>query len=234
MIWKTVPAVMFCFQTDVLDIVFFTEMLFSVLLVLGISLVPASSKPAGSLHHPHCTRCYFFFCTYVCVCVCVGSLQVDISAVLSFRNVLRMQRKSWMTRTCSPERSEFALSVFGTHVVRYSSFVGQANEVHFVVQMWDLSSTRSLRRVRREVVSPHDALRLLKQPRGDTRSAVRSADYMAQTLRLLKERTHHVHKRSLNATGQTRGVFMAASWLRFNDFGRLELFKVIFKDQPTP
>uniref|UniRef100_A0A8C6SNJ6 Myeloid-specific peroxidase n=1 Tax=Neogobius melanostomus TaxID=47308 RepID=A0A8C6SNJ6_9GOBI len=59
---------------------------------------------------------------------------------------------------------------------------------------------RSLSRVRREVVRPHDALRLLKQPRGDTRSAVRAADYLDQTLRLLQERTHHVHKRSLNAT----------------------------------
>ncbi|XP_028259827.1 eosinophil peroxidase-like [Parambassis ranga] len=57
-----------------------------------------------------------------------------------------------------------------------------------------------LRRVRRDVVSPHDALRLLKQPRGDTRSAVRSADYMAQTLRLVHDRVHRVHKRSLNAT----------------------------------
>lgn len=58
--------------------------------------------------------------------------------------------------------------------------------------------------MRRDVVSPHDTLRLLKQPRADTRSAVRSADYMWQTLRLLKERVHHVHKRSLNATGQAR------------------------------
>uniref|UniRef100_A0A3Q3JX08 Myeloid-specific peroxidase n=1 Tax=Monopterus albus TaxID=43700 RepID=A0A3Q3JX08_MONAL len=62
------------------------------------------------------------------------------------------------------------------------------------------SREESLRRVRREVVSAHDALRLLKQPRGDTRSAVRSADYTAQTLRLLQERVHRVHKRSLNAT----------------------------------
>uniref|UniRef100_A0A672JML2 Eosinophil peroxidase-like n=1 Tax=Salarias fasciatus TaxID=181472 RepID=A0A672JML2_SALFA len=51
-----------------------------------------------------------------------------------------------------------------------------------------------------EMVSPHDALRLLKQPRADTRSAVRSADYMAQTLRLFVEQSHHIHKRSLNAT----------------------------------
>ena len=61
---------------------------------------------------------------------------------------------------------------------------------------------RSLRRVRRENVSPADILRLMKQPRGDSRSAVRSADYMDQTLRLLHERVHRVHKRSLNATGQ--------------------------------
>lgn len=52
------------------------------------------------------------------------------------------------------------------------------------------------------MVRPHDALRLLKQPRGDTRSAVRSADYMAQTLRLVHDRVHNVHKRSLNATGE--------------------------------
>ncbi|XP_071322465.1 eosinophil peroxidase isoform X2 [Trachinotus anak] len=62
------------------------------------------------------------------------------------------------------------------------------------------SREESLRRVRRDVVSPHDALRLLKQPRGDTRSAVRSADYMAQTLRLVHDKVHRVHKRSLNAT----------------------------------
>ncbi|XP_056259507.1 eosinophil peroxidase isoform X1 [Seriola aureovittata] len=62
------------------------------------------------------------------------------------------------------------------------------------------SREESLRRVRREVVSPHDALRLLKQPRGDTRTAVRSADYLDQTLRLVHNRVHHVHKRSLNAT----------------------------------
>ncbi|CAL8277720.1 unnamed protein product [Merluccius merluccius] len=62
------------------------------------------------------------------------------------------------------------------------------------------SRDESLSRVRREVVSPTDILRLLKQPRGDSRSAVRSADYMAQTLRLLHDRVHRLHKRSLNAT----------------------------------
>uniref|UniRef100_A0A8C5H6C0 Eosinophil peroxidase-like n=1 Tax=Gouania willdenowi TaxID=441366 RepID=A0A8C5H6C0_GOUWI len=62
------------------------------------------------------------------------------------------------------------------------------------------SREESLSRVRRDVVSPRDALRLLKQPRADARSAVRSADYMIQTLRLLHEKIHRVHKRSLNAT----------------------------------
>ncbi|XP_029371318.1 eosinophil peroxidase isoform X2 [Echeneis naucrates] len=62
------------------------------------------------------------------------------------------------------------------------------------------SREESLKRVRRDVVSPHDALRLLKQPRGDTRSAVRAADYLGQTLQLVHNRVHHVHKRSLNAT----------------------------------
>nr|QCY41338.1 myeloperoxidase [Channa argus] len=71
---------------------------------------------------------------------------------------------------------------------------------NIVDDAYKYSREESLRRIRRDVVRPHDALRLLKQPRGDTRSAVRSADYMAQTLRLLQERVHHVHKRSLNAT----------------------------------
>uniref|UniRef100_A0A3P9ISY2 Myeloid-specific peroxidase n=2 Tax=Oryzias latipes TaxID=8090 RepID=A0A3P9ISY2_ORYLA len=62
------------------------------------------------------------------------------------------------------------------------------------------SREESLKRVRTDVVKPHDALRLMKQPRGDTRSAVRSADYMEQTLRLIRERVHRVYRRSLNAT----------------------------------
>lgn len=90
-------------------------------------------------------------------------------------------------------------------------------------------------------MSPHDALRLLKQPRGDTRSAVRSADYMAQTLRLMHDRVHHVHKRSLNATGQTctktkrrsapiafASAFPGLTLMTedyFSNFGMLEAFK---------
>ncbi|KAM6901961.1 eosinophil peroxidase isoform 2-T2 [Lycodopsis pacificus] len=108
-------------------------MLFSALLVLGIGLIPAHSKPAEYLGSPLLQQCF-----------------------------------------------EDAKKI--------------------VDDAYKYSREESLRRVRKEVVRPHDALRLLKQPRGDTRTAVRSADYMAQTLRLLHERVNHVHKRSLNAT----------------------------------
>ncbi|XP_044031099.1 eosinophil peroxidase-like isoform X1 [Siniperca chuatsi] len=111
-----------------------TEMLFSVLLVLGVCLVPAHSKPAGEY---------------------LGSP---------------------LLQHCFEEAKKL------------------------VDDAYKYSREESLRRVRKEAVSPHDTLRLLKQPRGDTRSAVRSADYMEQTLRLLQERVHRVHKRSVNAT----------------------------------
>lgn len=62
------------------------------------------------------------------------------------------------------------------------------------------SREESLSRVRRQAVKPSDILRLMKQPRAGTRSVVRSADYMDQTLRLLHDKVHRVHKRSLNAT----------------------------------
>ncbi|XP_077592785.1 eosinophil peroxidase [Stigmatopora nigra] len=83
-----------------------------------------------------------------------------------------------------------------------SAFLQQSFEEakHIVDNAYTYSRAESLRRVRKEVVSPHDALRLMKQPRGETRSFVRSADYMAQTLRLVHEKVHLIHKRSLNAT----------------------------------
>ncbi|KAK1899682.1 Eosinophil peroxidase [Dissostichus eleginoides] len=109
-------------------------MLLFALLVLGVCLIPAHSKPAGE------------------------------------------QLGSPLLQTCFEEAKKM------------------------VDDAYKYSREESLRRVRKEVVLPHDALRLLKQPRGETRSAVRSADYMAQTLRLLQERVHHVHKRSLNVT----------------------------------
>lgn len=108
-------------------------MLLSVLVVLGVCLVPAHSKPAGQFSSPLLQECF-------------------------------------------------------------------QDAKKIVDSAYKYSREESLRRVRKEVVRPHDALRLLKQPRALTREHVRSADYMAQTLRLLHERTPHVHKRSLNAT----------------------------------
>ncbi|XP_072514316.1 eosinophil peroxidase-like isoform X2 [Salminus brasiliensis] len=59
----------------------------------------------------------------------------------------------------------------------------------------------SLARVRKDTyIKPSDKLRLMKQPSRKTRSAVRAADYLEQTLRIIAEKTHHAHKRSINAT----------------------------------
>uniref|UniRef100_A0A8B9JM79 Myeloid-specific peroxidase n=1 Tax=Astyanax mexicanus TaxID=7994 RepID=A0A8B9JM79_ASTMX len=63
------------------------------------------------------------------------------------------------------------------------------------------SRQESLARVRKDTyIKPSDKLRLLKQPLRRTRSAVRAADYLEQTLRIITEKTRHAHKRSINAT----------------------------------
>ncbi|XP_036384587.1 eosinophil peroxidase-like [Megalops cyprinoides] len=69
-----------------------------------------------------------------------------------------------------------------------------------VDEAYKYSREESLARVQKRSASAADVLRLLKQPARDTRSAVRAADYMENTLRLIQERAHHAHKRSLNAT----------------------------------
>ncbi|KAG7476291.1 hypothetical protein MATL_G00081510 [Megalops atlanticus] len=69
-----------------------------------------------------------------------------------------------------------------------------------VDEAYKYSREESLARVQKRSASASDVLRLLKQPARDTRSAVRAADYMENTLRLIQERAHHAHKRSLNAT----------------------------------
>ncbi|XP_029476477.1 eosinophil peroxidase-like [Oncorhynchus nerka] len=72
-----------------------------------------------------------------------------------------------------------------------------------VDEAYKYSREKSLERVRGQSTRPSDVIRLLKQPARDTRSAVRSADYLENTLRLIHEKvhsTHRLHKRSLNAT----------------------------------
>lgn len=58
--------------------------------------------------------------------------------------------------------------------------------------------------MRREAASPADILRLLKQPVGATRLAVRAADYMNNALTLLTSLKRR-NKRSINATGWSSG-----------------------------
>lgn len=148
--------------------------------------------------------------------------QKQISTTNSCSAVLMMQRNWWMTLTLTPEMSKLV----------FCSVQKKSNE-RSLANLPD-SSARSLRRVRKEVVSPHDALRLLKQPRGDTRSAVRSADYMRQTLRLVQERTHHARRRSLNATGQTRArVARRERELRFHGVCCVSFFPQICSQKRT-
>lgn len=55
--------------------------------------------------------------------------------------------------------------------------------------------------MRRNAASPADVLRLMKQPAGPTRIAVRAADYMDNALILIKSSLGSRQKRSINATG---------------------------------
>ncbi|XP_031611186.1 eosinophil peroxidase-like isoform X3 [Oreochromis aureus] len=61
------------------------------------------------------------------------------------------------------------------------------------------SRQQSLDRVRRNAHYA-DVVRLMKQPRGVSRIAVRSADYLATSLQMITESLEKRHKRSINAT----------------------------------
>lgn len=58
--------------------------------------------------------------------------------------------------------------------------------------------------MRRQAASPADVLRLLKQPVGVSRLAVRAADYMNNALTLITSLKRR-NKRSINATGWWSG-----------------------------
>lgn len=55
--------------------------------------------------------------------------------------------------------------------------------------------------MKRNAANPSDVLRLLKQPVGPTRAAVRAADYMDNAVKLIKQSLGRRAKRSINATG---------------------------------
>ncbi|XP_073322530.1 eosinophil peroxidase-like [Pagrus major] len=62
------------------------------------------------------------------------------------------------------------------------------------------SRRESLDRVRRNQLNPSDVLRLLKQPAGPSRTAVRAADYMDNAVILIKRSLERRHRRSINAS----------------------------------
>ncbi|XP_031164659.1 eosinophil peroxidase-like [Sander lucioperca] len=65
---------------------------------------------------------------------------------------------------------------------------------------YEYSRKVSVDRVRRNTANPSDILRLMKQPVGPTRTAVRAADYMDNTVKLIKRSLERREKRSINAT----------------------------------
>ncbi|XP_049434863.1 eosinophil peroxidase-like [Epinephelus fuscoguttatus] len=65
---------------------------------------------------------------------------------------------------------------------------------------YEYSRSVSIERIRRNVVSPADILRTLKQPVGATRTAVRAADYMDYTVTLITSSLERRRRRSINAT----------------------------------
>lgn len=70
--------------------------------------------------------------------------------------------------------------------------------------------------MKRNSAHPSDVLRLLKQPVGPTRLAVRAADYMDNAVKLIKASLVKRRRRSINATGvypkQVLYVFHSSSF----------------------
>ncbi|XP_031712547.1 eosinophil peroxidase-like [Anarrhichthys ocellatus] len=65
---------------------------------------------------------------------------------------------------------------------------------------YEYSRRVSVERVRRDAVSPSDTLRLLKQPVGQTRNAVRAADYMHNAVKLIQMSLQRHQQPFINAT----------------------------------
>nr|XP_015202138.1 PREDICTED: eosinophil peroxidase-like [Lepisosteus oculatus] len=82
------------------------------------------------------------------------------------------------------------------------AFIKRAVEdaIRTVDAAYKYSREADVSKLRESFSKPSDLLAFLKRPSRDTRSAVRSAEYMENALRLIQERTHHLHKRAINAT----------------------------------
>ncbi|XP_042344621.1 eosinophil peroxidase-like [Plectropomus leopardus] len=94
-------------------------------------------------------------------------------------------------QNCVHAESRLSRSVIEKAVIEAKATVDSA---------YEYSRRVSIDRVRRNVVSPSDVLRTLKQPVGPTRNAVRAADYMDNAVKIIKRSLERRQKRSINAT----------------------------------
>ncbi|NXG03269.1 PERM Myeloperoxidase, partial [Sakesphorus luctuosus] len=88
-----------------------------------------------------------------------------------------------------------------SQVLSDSSLLSTISEARQRVDTAYLQARRTLKRkLKEDFASPMDLLKHLKDPVGTTRSAVRAADYMETTLKLLQRRLHFSGKRRFNVT----------------------------------
>ncbi|NWT03049.1 PERE peroxidase, partial [Mionectes macconnelli] len=88
-----------------------------------------------------------------------------------------------------------------SEVLSDSSLLSIISEARQLVDTAYLQARRSLmRKLETKLANPVDFLRHLKDPVGRTRSAVRAADYMETTLKLLKRKLHLSGKQKFNVT----------------------------------
>ncbi|XP_036251281.2 myeloperoxidase-like [Molothrus ater] len=88
-----------------------------------------------------------------------------------------------------------------SEVLSDSSLLSIITEARQLVDAAYLQARKSLKRkLEEKIVNPMDFLKHLKDPIGRTRSAVRAADYLETTLKLLKGKLHLSEEQSFNVT----------------------------------
>ncbi|XP_078082049.1 myeloperoxidase-like [Mustelus asterias] len=83
-----------------------------------------------------------------------------------------------------------------------SSFVQRAvrEAIELVDKAYKATRDKQKEKMSKRSLKPMDLLQFFKQPLAETRTAVRSAEYMEAALYLIQRNVHQIHKRSLNAT----------------------------------
>ncbi|XP_048413025.1 myeloperoxidase-like isoform X2 [Stegostoma tigrinum] len=83
-----------------------------------------------------------------------------------------------------------------------SPFVERAvrEAMELVDQAYKVTRDRYKEKLKKRSLQTTDLLRFFKQPLAETRTAVRSAEYMETALHIIQHNVHRVHKRSLNAS----------------------------------